>query len=133
VSYSERIGRVAFLGLVSVMVIAFLGSIFLLLYSLPIRNIAPRHLWSLLESTLFIGVAGLLPVLMYAVPIYTAYLSFSSFRLIYVLVLAALPGFGLLLLDSLIWPHFLMFGLGVALTMEVVSRRWPARFGRDTA
>ena len=132
-NYAERLGRVAVLGLVSLLIVALIGSTFLVLYSFPIQNIALAHFRDLLEAALFVGVLGLLPVLVYAVPIYTAYLSFSSFSLVYVLALAALPGLVMLLQDSLLWPYFLPFGLGMAFTMEMVSRQWPVRFGRDAA
>ena len=132
-SYAERIGRVAVLGLVALLIVAFIGSTFLILYSIPIQNIAPAHFWDLLETTLFVCVLGLLPVLLYAVPIFTAHLSSPSFRLVYVFLLAALPGLVLLLQDSLLWPYFLPFGLGVAIIMNVVSRLWPEKFGRDAA
>lgn len=132
-NYTKRLGRVAVLGSVSLLIVALIGSAFLALYSIPIRNIALVHLWKVLEATLFVCVMGLLPVLMYAVPIFAAYLSNSSFRLGYVFILAALPGLLLLLQDSLLWLYFLPFGLGVAFTMEVISRLWPETFARDSA
>jgi hypothetical protein len=67
----------------------------------------------------------------YAVPIFAAYLSSSSFKLGYLIILAALPGLLMLLLDNRMWPFFLPFGLGVAIVMEVVARLWPETFGRD--
>lgn len=132
-SYAGRFGRVVLLGIVALLIAAFGGSAFLILDSIPLQNLALAHLWELLQATFFISIFGLVPVLVYATPIFTAYLSSSSFKLVYVLVLAALPGLVLLLLDSLLWPYFLPFGLGVAVVMEVVSRLWPERFGRDAA
>ena len=132
-SYAKRFGRVAVLGLVALIVVSLVGSAFLLLYSIPIQNIALKHLWDFLEAALFVGVFGLLPVLIYAVPIFTAYLSSAPFRLVYVFILAALPGLLLLLQDSLLWSYFLPFGLGIAFAMEVISRLWPEKFRRDAA
>jgi hypothetical protein len=133
VNYAERLGRVAVLGLAALIAVSLVGSAFLLLYSIPIQNIALKHLWDFLEAALFVGVLGLLPVLVYAVPIFTAYLSSAPFHPIYVFILAALPGLLLLLQDSLLWSYFLPFGLGVAFAMEVISRLWPEKFGRDAA
>jgi len=133
VSYAERFGRVAVLGLVALIVVSLVGSALLLLYSIPIQNIALKHLWDFLEAALFVGVFGLLPVLIYAVPIFTAYLSSAPFRLVYVFILAALPGLLLLLQDSLLWSYFLPFGLGIAFAMEVISQLWPEKFRRDAA
>lgn len=131
--YAKRLGRVAILGLAALFVVSLVGSAFLLLYSIPIQNIALKHFWVFLETALFVGVFGLLPVLMYAVPIFAAYLSWAPFRLVYVLILAALPGMLLLVQDSLLWAYFLPFGLGVAFAMEVISRLWPEKFGKNAA
>lgn len=132
-SYVQRLWRVELLGLVSLIVVALTASIFLTVYSIPIQNISPTVFWDILEGFLFICGFGFLPVVIYGAPIFAAYLSKSEFRLSYLMGFAALPGLIMLLFSNLAWPYLLPFGLGVAITMEIVARLWPETFGRDLA
>ena len=115
------------------MMVAVTGSIFLTVYSVPLSNISPTVLRDTVEAFLGVSGFGFLPVLIYGAPIFAVYLSKSVFRLGHLLVFAALPGLIMLLFSNLAWLYLLTFGLGVAITMEIVSRLWPKTFGRDIA
>jgi len=129
-NYLQCLWRSELLGLASLAVVSFPIAIVTTLF-FDLGSSGPTGLPLL--SFVFLGTFrdGFTTIVTYGAPIFAAYLSYPSFRLIYLFGLAALPGLVMLLLGSGLGLYVLPFGLGVA---NVRNRASLARnLGRENA
>jgi len=131
-NYIQRLWRAEIIGLASLAIVSFPIAVFLVLFS-DLGPGAPTGLRMFLQA--FVGTfsTGFTPVATYGAPIFAIYLFNPAFRLIYLLCLAALPGFAaFLIFGSELGLGLVPYGLVVALTMCGLARLWLGRLDGES-
>lgn len=131
-NYLQQLWRAELLGLASLVAVSLPITVVLVLFF----DLGPGLTgWPKFSQVFLISLwTGCMPVVTYGAPIFAIYLSKPTFRLIYLLGFAALPGIVLFLgFGSDLGLGLIPYGLAVALTMCGLARLWPGGLGEKAS
>jgi hypothetical protein len=120
-SYWQNLWRVELISIISLMAYALLVAFIFVIESRSNGSTGFSVSSTIALSAGYTLLFGLPAVVLYGAPIYCAYLEYQSFRLVWVFVLALIPGAMLILIDQAIGVFALIGGIIVTLATHFIA------------